>query len=72
MSELPTYVLVRTFDAPRDLVWKSWTDPDLLPRWYGPGVDTVVHHLELEPGGLWLLEMVWGGKSNTSGSNTWK
>jgi len=33
MSDLPTYVLERVFDAPRELVWKTWTDPRLLPRW---------------------------------------
>ena len=40
-SEAPTYVLERTFAAPRELVWKTWTDPRLLPRWYGPGVETI-------------------------------
>lgn len=64
MSELPTYMLEREFDAPRELVWKTWTDPELLPRWYGPRVETVVHRLDLKPGGLWLVEMRWGGKSN--------
>ena len=63
MGDLPTYVLERTFDAPREMVWKGWTDPELLPRWYGPGVETKVHSLELKPGGLWLLEMQWGGNS---------
>ena len=24
------------FDAPRALVWKAWTDPKLIPRWWGP------------------------------------
>lgn len=60
MSELPTYVLERTFDAPRPLVWRAWTEADLLGRWYGPNVETVTHRLDLEPGGLWLLEMRWG------------
>lgn len=64
MTELPTYVLEREFDAPRELVWKTWTDPTLLPRWYGPRVETVIHRLDLKPGGLWLLEMRWGGKSH--------
>ena len=64
MSDLPTYVLERVFDAPRELVWKTWTDPVLLPRWYGPNVETIIHRLELKPGGLWLLEMRWGGNSN--------
>ncbi len=64
MSELPTYELEREFDAPRELVWRTWTDPDLLPRWYGPRVDTVIHKLDLKPGGLWLVEMKWDGNSN--------
>ena len=64
MSELPTYILERTFDAPRELVWKTWTEPELLSRWYGPNVETVVHRLDVQPGGLWLNEMRWGDKSN--------
>jgi uncharacterized protein YndB with AHSA1/START domain len=64
VSDLPTYVLERVFDAPRELVWKTWTDPKLLPRWYGPNVETIVHLLELKPGGLWLLEMKRGGNSH--------
>lgn len=63
MTESPTYVLERTFDAPRALVWKAWTDPALLPRWYGPRVETVIHRLELKPGGLWLVEMKMSGGS---------
>lgn len=64
MSDLPTYVLDRTFDAPRELVWKAWTDPVLLPRWYGPGVETIIHKLDVKAGGRWLLEMKWGGNSH--------
>ena len=64
MSDLPTYVLERVFDAPRELVWKTWTDPELLTRWYGPRVETIVHRHELKPGGLWLGEMKWDGNSN--------
>ena len=63
MAETPTFVLERVFDAPRDLVWKTWTDPDLVARWYGPNVETVVHRLDLKPGGLWLVEMKWGDTS---------
>ena len=64
MPDLPTYVLEREFHAPRELVWKAWTDPDLLQRWYGPGVETIIHCLEPKPGGLWLLEMRFGENSN--------
>jgi len=59
MSDLPIYVLERVFDAPRELVWKAWTDPKLLPRWYGPNVETIIHRLDVKPGGLWLNEMKW-------------
>ena len=64
MSDVPTYVLERVFDAPRELVWRTWTDPELLTRWYGPRVETIVHRHELKPGGLWLGEMKWGGNSS--------
>ena len=29
-------VITRIFDAPRDLVWKAWTDPEHFKRWWGP------------------------------------
>ena len=64
MSELPTYLLEREFDAPRELVWRTWTEPELVARWYGPNIETVVHQMDLAPGGLWLVEMRWGGNSN--------
>lgn len=63
MTDLPTFILDREFDAPRDLVWKAWTNPELLARWYGPGVETVIHKFDLQPGGLWLNEMKWGENS---------
>ncbi len=64
MSDLPEYVLERVFDAPRELVWRTWTEPELLSRWYGPGVETIIHKLDVTPGGLWLNEMKWGDNSN--------
>ena len=57
MSELPEFVLDREFDAPRDMVWRAWTEPELLSRWYGPNIETIIHKFELEPGGVWLNEM---------------
>ena len=66
MSDLPEYVLDREFDAPRDLVWRAWTDPEILHQWYGPGVETVIHRYDLEPGGAWLNEMKFGEKSDYS------
>ncbi len=66
MTELPEFVLDRVFHAPRELVWRAWTDPELLHRWYGPGVETVIHRYDLQPGGMWLNEMKWGDKSDLS------
>ena len=66
MSEVPEYIVDRMFDAPRAMVWRAWTDPELLARWYGPGVDTIIHKFDLKPGGEWLNEMKWGEKSDLS------
>ena len=66
MSELPEYKLDRIFDAPRNMVWRAWTDPDLLQRWYGPNIETIIHEFDLKPGGAWLNEMKWGDNSDFS------
>lgn len=66
MSEPVEYRLVRVFNAPRAMVWRSWTEPELLARWYGPGVETIIHEFDLKPGGQWRNEMKWGDNSNLS------
>ena len=44
----------RTFDAPRELVWKAHTDPELIPRWWGPRRHrTRVEQMDVRPGGDW-------------------
>ncbi len=46
-------VITRVFDAPRDLVFKAWTDPARLMRWWGPkGFTTPVCKVDLRPGGV--------------------
>jgi uncharacterized protein YndB with AHSA1/START domain len=51
-------VLTRTFDAPRDLVFKLWTDPKHLHHWWGPaGFTTTVHEMDVRPGGAWRYSM---------------
>jgi uncharacterized protein YndB with AHSA1/START domain len=53
-SEGGDLVFERTFDAPRELVWKAFTDPTLIPRWWGPrGTTTVVAEMDVRPGGKW-------------------
>jgi uncharacterized protein YndB with AHSA1/START domain len=47
-------VMTHVFDAPRDLVFKTYTDPTLIPQWWGPSrLTTVVEKMELHPGGGW-------------------
>jgi uncharacterized protein YndB with AHSA1/START domain len=42
------------FDAPRELVFKACTAPDLIPRWWGPAsLSTTVEEMEVRPGGAW-------------------
>ncbi len=53
-SEGGDLVFERTFDAPRDLVWKAFTDPEIVPRWWGPhGTTTTVAEMDVRPGGAW-------------------
>jgi uncharacterized protein YndB with AHSA1/START domain len=47
-------VLTRVFDAPRELVFRAWTDPKHLAQWFGPhGFTNPVCDVDLRPGGEW-------------------
>ncbi|NED97463.1 SRPBCC family protein [Phytoactinopolyspora alkaliphila] len=47
-------VIKRVFDAPRDVVFRAVTDPDLIPQWWGPkDLTTEVDHADIRPGGSW-------------------
>ena len=53
-SEDGDLVFERTFDAPRDKVWKALTDPEIVPRWWGKhGTTTTVVEMDVRPGGTW-------------------
>jgi uncharacterized protein YndB with AHSA1/START domain len=43
----------RIFDAPRDLVWRAFTEPDLVAKWWGRGHDLDVERDEVVRGGHW-------------------
>jgi uncharacterized protein YndB with AHSA1/START domain len=54
-------LITRVFDAPRDLVFKLWTDPDHVAKWWEPeGFHTPRDsvHIDLQPGGRYDLDMV--------------
>ncbi|HVY08107.1 MAG TPA: SRPBCC domain-containing protein [Burkholderiales bacterium] len=47
-------LLTRVFDAPRDVVFRAWTDPEQLAQWYGPeGFTLSFLEMDLRPGGAW-------------------
>jgi uncharacterized protein YndB with AHSA1/START domain len=48
----------REFDAPRDHVFSVWTDPELIPGWWGD--QTVVEEMDVRPGGAWRFRTQFG------------
>ena len=51
-------VISRVFNAPRELVWKAWTDPKHVVNWWGPrGFSTTIETMDVRPGGTWIHVM---------------
>src|SRR5712691_8512133 len=48
----------RIFDAPRTHVFSVWTDPELIPEWWGDG--TVVEEMNVRPGGTYRFRTAFG------------
>jgi uncharacterized protein YndB with AHSA1/START domain len=65
-SEKP-FVISRQFDAPRELVWRSWTEAERLKQWWGPK-GFIVHtcKVDLRPGGMFHY-----GMTAPDGSDMW-
>jgi uncharacterized protein YndB with AHSA1/START domain len=51
-------LIVRTFDAPRPLVWRAWMDPEQAKRWGPKGFTTPEREFDARPGGLWHAVMI--------------
>lgn len=52
------FVISRVFDAPRELVWQCFTDPERMKRWWGPkGVKILKSDMDLRVGGTYLYGM---------------
>jgi uncharacterized protein YndB with AHSA1/START domain len=54
--------ITRVFDAPRELVWKAWTEPEHFSQWFGGGHPMTVPlervTMDVRPGGAWSATMV--------------
>ena len=57
-------IVTRTFAAPRELVYRSWTEPERITKWWGPeGFDTEIREMDVRPGGAWhycMRSPEWG------------
>ena len=57
-TETDRMVITRTFNAPRELVWKAWTDPKYVMQWWGPkGFTAPVCKIDFRVGGKFLCCM---------------
>ena len=51
-------LIMRLFDAPRELVFQAWTDPVHVVQWWGPrGFTSTILEMDVRPGGVWRLVM---------------
>jgi uncharacterized protein YndB with AHSA1/START domain len=58
VNEVERMTITRVFDAPRDLVWKAWTDPKYVMQWWGPkGFTSPVCNIDFREGGKFLCCM---------------
>ncbi len=57
------FVISRVFEAPRELVWKAWTEPERMMRWWGPkGSEMLNAKIDLRPGGVFHYCMRYNGQ----------
>ena len=48
----------RLLAAPRELVWRMWTEREHIGKWYGPkGFSLTIHSMDVRPGGVWSFVM---------------
>ena len=58
VTETERMTITRVFDAPRELVWKAWTDPKYVIQWWGPkGFTSPVCTMDFRVGGKFLCCM---------------
>lgn len=63
MTDRYAFTIKRVFDAPRERVWKEWTEPESFADWFGhPGGEVPLStvSMDVRPGGAWKLTMYAG------------
>jgi uncharacterized protein YndB with AHSA1/START domain len=56
------FVVTRTFDAPRELVWKAFTEPERMAKWWGPPGSSVGRYaMDFQPGGRYHFSLTSPG-----------
>jgi len=61
-------LITRTLNAPVELVWEAFTNPEHVANWWGPnGFTNTIYTMDLRPGGLW--ELVMHGPDGTNYKN---
>ena len=65
VSSSTEIAITRAFAAPRDLVFKIWTDPAYVALWWGlNGARNIVHQMDVRPGGRWRIDMLVASGTN--------
>ena len=66
-------VISRILNAPRDLVWEAWTNPEHVAQWWGPaGFTTTIAKMDVTPGGVWKQLMHGPDGSHYPNSSVFK
>src|SRR6476661_2547568 len=66
-DKVPTITIIREFDAPRERVFRAWTDPELYAQWVGPrSVGTTIARWDARTGGEWAFANTRGGEEIAS------
>jgi len=64
--------ITRVFDAPRERVWRAWTDKEFVARWWGPrGVTNPTCELDARPGGAIYIVMLAGRELGNFAGQKW-
>ena len=68
LSPSKELTISRLVNAPRELVWKVWTDPEHIKHWWGPnGFTNTIFEMDVKPGGIW--EFIMHGPDGTDYKN---